>query len=214
MREAQALRRAAGALVEQQRHVHPVGHAVEQTDLQAGAPAGDAARDQGFQDAGVRGHAAGDVAGRDTDAARAGRMSGDHCEAGLCLHQQVVRLHRCVVAAVAVAGDVDGDQPRRARTQRVGPEPRTRSGARGEVLDEHVGAGQDAVQQRRIVLVLDVRDQALLAAVQPDEVAGQTLGRRVVAACEIAFRALDLDDAGAGVGQAGTAIGRGDRLFQ
>ena len=70
------------------------------------------------------------------------------------------------------------------------------------------------MQQRRVVRVLDVGDQALLAAVQPDEIAGQAVGRLVVAAREIAFRALDLDDARAGVGKAGAAIRRGDRLFQ
>ena len=101
-----------------------------------------------------------------------------------------------------------------AFAQRVGAEAGTRRGAGREVLDEHVGAGQDAVQQRRVVRMLDVGDQALLAAVQPDEIAGQAFGRVVVAAGEIAFRALDLDHARAGVGQAGTAIGRGDRLFE
>ena len=121
------------------------------------------------------GHAAGDVAGRDADAARAGGMAGDHRQAGFRLHQQVVRLHRGVVAGVAVARDVDGDQPRIALAQLVGAEARARGGAGREVLDEHVGPRQDAMQQRGVVRLLDVGDQALLAAVEPDEIAGQAL---------------------------------------
>ena len=70
------------------------------------------------------------------------------------------------------------------------------------------------MQQRGVGRVLDVGDQALLAAVQPDEIAGQAVGRLVVAAREVAFRALDLDDARAGIGEAGAAIRRGDRLFE
>ena len=62
--------------------------------------------------------------------------------------------------------------------------------------------------------VLDVGDQALLAAVQPDEIAGQPVRRGIVAAREIALRPLDLDHPRAGIGKAGTAIGRGDRLLQ
>ena len=96
----------------------------------------------------------------------------------------------------------------------VRSEAGARRGAGCEVLDEHVGAREDAVQQRGIVGILDVGDQALLAAVEPDEIAGQALGGVVVAAGEIALGALDLDDARAGIGEAGAAIGRGDRLFQ
>ena len=46
---------------------------------------------------------------------------------------------------------------------------------------------EDAVQQRGVVRVLDVGDEALLAAVEPDEIAGQALRRPVVAAREVAL---------------------------
>ena len=70
------------------------------------------------------------------------------------------------------------------------------------------------LQQRGVLGFLDVGDEALLAAVEPDEVARQAIGGTIVAAGEVALGALDLDDAGAGVGEAGTAVGRGDRLFE
>ena len=98
--------------------------------------------------------------------------------------------------------------------QRVGAEAGARRSARREVLDEHVGAGDDAVQQRGVVRLLDVGDQALLAAVEPDEVARQAFRRLVVAAREVALGAFDLDHPRAGIGQAGAAIGRGHRLLQ
>jgi hypothetical protein len=94
------------------------------------------------------------------------------------------------------------------------PEAGTRRRAGREVLDEHVGFGEDAVQQRGVVRVFDVGDQALLAAVEPDEIAGQAVGGLVVAAREVAFGALDLDDARAGVGEAGRTVRRRDRLFE
>ena len=143
-----------------------------------------------------------------------GGMAGDHRQAGFSLHQQVVRLHRGVLAGIAVAGDVDGDQPRMALAQFIGAEARTGGGAGGQVLDEHVGPPKDAMQQRGIVRPLDVGDQALLAAIEPDEIAGQASCRLVVAAREVALGALDLDHPRAGVGQARAAIRRGDRLFE
>ena len=76
------------------------------------------------------------------------------------------------------------------------------------------GARQDSLQQRGVVGLLDIRDQALLAAVQPDKVARQSACRFVVAAGEITFRPLELDDPRAGIRQARTAIGRGNSLFQ
>ena len=135
--------------VEQQRDVHPVGHAVEQADLEPPALPGDAARDQRLQHAGVGGHAAGDVAGGDADAARPGGMAGDRGKTGFGLDQKVVRLHRGVIADIAVAGDVDGDQTRVPGTQGVGAEAGAGGGTRGEILDEDVGAGQQAVAAAR-----------------------------------------------------------------
>ena len=170
MREAHAFGRFAGPLKIQQRDVHPVGHAVEQADLQAFALAGDPTLDQCFEDPGMRGHTAGDVAGRHAHAAGAGGVAGDHREAGFRLHQQVVRLHVGIFPGLPVAGDIDGDQPWEFGAQVLGSEPGPRRRAGGEVLDEHVRFRQDTVQQRRIVWVLDVGDEGFFAPVQPDEI--------------------------------------------
>ena len=70
------------------------------------------------------------------------------------------------------------------------------------------------MQQRGVVGIFDVGDKALLAAVQPDEIAGEAFGGFVVEAREIAFGALDLDDPGARVGEAGLTVRRGDGLFE
>ena len=54
----------------------------------------------------------------------------------------------------------------------------------------------------------------LLAAVAPDEVRGEPAGRRVVAAGEVAaVGPLDLDDAGAEIGELARGEGRRDGLF-
>ena len=48
------------------------------------------------------------------------------------------------------------------------------------------------MQQRCVLRLLDIGSQALLAAIEPDEVAGQASRRLVVAAREVAFGALVL----------------------
>src|SRR5882757_4816962 len=98
--------------------------------------------------------------------------------------------------------------------QLIGAEARTRCGSRRQVLDEYVGPPENAMHQRDIVWSLDVGDQALLASIEPDEIAGQAPCRLVVAAREIALGPFDLDHASAGIGQTRTAIGRGHRLFE
>ena len=162
----------------------------------------------------MRVHPAGDVADRDADPARAGRMPGDPRHAALRLNQQVVGLHVAVGVAAAVAADIDGDQPLVARPQLRRVEARAGGGTGGEVLHEHVRLGQDGVQQAGVFGILDVGDEALLAAVQPDEVACKTVDGGVVASREIPFRPLDLDDPGPGIGQPRGAVGRGDGLLQ
>jgi hypothetical protein len=54
----------------------------------------------------------------------------------------------------------------------------------------------------------------LLAAVEPNEIAGKAFGGFVVTAREVAFRALDFNNSRAGVGEAGGTVRRGDRLFE
>ncbi len=76
--------------------------------------------------------------------------------------------------------------------QHVGSEAGAERGTGGEVLDEHVSLGQDAMRQCGIRRVLDVGDQALLAAVEPDEIRRQPARRRVVAAGEVTLWPLNV----------------------
>ncbi len=51
-------------------------------------------------------------------------------------------------------------------------------------------------------LVARIDHGGILAAVEPDEIAALALRRGIVAAGEVALGPLDLDDMGAGIGQA------------
>ena len=83
-----------------------------------------------------------------------------------------------------------------------------------QVLHEHVGAREHRGQQRLVLGLGEIEHDRFLAAVEPDEIAAFAVHQRVVAAGEVAFRPLDLDDAGAGIGQAARAHRRRDRLFE
>ena len=98
--------------------------------------------------------------------------------------------------------------------QFIGAEARAGRCTWCKVLDEYVGPPKDPMQQCRILRPLDVRNQALLAAIEPDEIAGQASCCLVVAAREVALGALDFDHQCAGVRQTRAAIRRGHRLFE
>jgi len=66
-------------------------------------------------------------------------------------------------------------------------------------------------------VVLDLAkpaDKALLAAIEPDEIAAFAVHEIVIAARKIAFRPLDLDHPRAGIGEAARAHWRRDCLFE
>src|SRR5260221_9002523 len=86
-------------------------------------------------------------------------------------------------------------------------------GARREVLHEHIGARDDARQQRLICRILDVEGERLLASVEPEEIGALPMRDAVVAAREITLGPLDLDDPRAGIGEAGSAERRRYCLF-
>ncbi len=87
-------------------------------------------------------------------------------------------------------------------------------GAGREILDEHVGALEEARENRRRLRPLEIERHRLLRSIQPDEVAREPFHRRVVMACEVAFvRTLDLDDARAEVGELPRRERRGHRLL-
>ena len=106
-----------------------------------------------------------------------------------------------VGAALAVAGDIAGNEPRMLLPQRFGPEAQPRRRAGREILDEHVGLRDHPVQQRGVSRILEVEGDGLLAPVEPDEIGRLAVHHRIVVAREIAARPLDLDDPRPGVGQ-------------
>ena len=195
-------------------HGHEFGGRVEQRDAECAARAGALAQQKRHGDTLYRVHAGGDVADGNADAApRPGRAVDGH-QPAFGLHQQVVGFELAHRADLAVAGDVAGDQARVLLAQRVRTEAETLGGAGREVLNEHVGTGQEALHARAIALLAQVEGDRLLAAVDPDEVGGLAVHRVVVVAGEIAIAPLDLDDARAGIGQAAAAVGRGHRVLE
>ena len=172
MRESDSLRRQTGGAVLQQGHVHPVGHGIEQAGFQLLASSGALPFEKRLQHGGIRRHPAGDVADGDAHPAGTGRMPGNGGESALRLNQEIIGLHVGILRRLAVSGDVHGDQRGVALCQFVGSESRPCGRAGREILDEHVRAFEDSVQQMLIRGALDIRHQALFAAIQPHEITG------------------------------------------
>ena len=112
MREADARPVVAEVLVVEERHRHPVGHAVEERDLDGAANARALAQQQRLEDRAVGVEAGRDVAGRDADAPGPFRASGDRRQSALGLNQQIVGAAVAIGTALAVARDVAGDESR------------------------------------------------------------------------------------------------------
>ena len=87
-------------------------------------------------------------------------------------------------------------------------------GAGFQVLHEDVGAGDHGGEERLVCRLAEIEHDQFLAAVEPDEIAAFAVHEVVIAAREVAFRPLDLDDARAGVGQPAGAHRRRDRLLE
>ena len=191
-----------------------VGERVEQRELDQRTLAGPAAPDQRFEDGGVGGFARGDVAQRNADARGVRAFcAGDGRETDLGLKQQVIGLAITVRRARRIARNLADDQPPVALAKLRPAEPEAGCGARREVLDEDVGAGDHGLDKRAVGLVLQVHPAAFLAAVDPDEIGRLPLDEVVVAAGEIAVLALELHHPRAGVGEPGACKGSGDRLL-
>lgn len=88
-------------------------------------------------------------------------------------------------------------------------------GSRRQILYEHVGAGEDLVQDVPAARVLEVQGEGFLGAVEPDEIAGVAVHARVVAAREVALAGpLHLDHPGAEIGELPGGVRSGNGLFQ
>lgn len=100
-----------------------------------------------------------------------------------------------------------GLEPFRVQAEAVG-------GARGQVLHEDVGAGEEFLQDLPALGRLEVEADRLLGAVEPDEVTGLAVDSRVVPPGEVAAAgALDLDHPRAQVGQLPGRVRRRHRLL-
>jgi hypothetical protein len=126
--------------------------------------------DQRLEDRLVGVHAGADVDNGNADTGRLIGPAGDTGEAGLRLDQQVVGLAGGVGAAFAVAGYRALDQPGEALGQHILAIAQTAGGARFEVLDEHVGAGEHRIQQRLVGGCGEIDANRLLAAIKPDKI--------------------------------------------
>ena len=213
MGERHPLGRIAGFRIEQ-RHGHPVGHDVEHRNPDIGALAGAAARNQRFEDGGMRGGAGRDIDDGNADPRRPFRAAGDRGEPALGLDQQVIGLAIGVGAVVAIARNGAADQRRIVLAQAVPAKSRACPSSR-------VSGSAAARPRRRSALPASARpslvarsiDHRILAAVEPDEIAALALRRGVIAAGEIALGTFDLDHMRAGIRQPRGAEWRGDRLF-
>jgi hypothetical protein len=140
--------------------------------------------------------------------------AGDRGEAGFALDEEVIGLHLAIGALLAIARYVDRDQAGMERAKRRRAEARPCRRAGGEILHEHVRRADHPPQQGGVGRILEVERDRLLAAVEPDEIGALAVHDMVVAAGEIALFALDLDHPRAGIGEAGGAERRGDRLLE
>lgn len=213
MGQAHARPDHAGIFVVQQRHRHPVAHGIEQRDMNGTAGSGAGALQQGFEDGRMGVHAGGHVARGHADTARCFRGAGDRRDAALGLDQQVVRTHAGIRTRFAITRDIAGNQARMALAHGLPAEAGTRGRAGAQVLDQHVGLRDHALQQCGIVRIGEVENDRFLAAVQPHEIGTVAIDRRVVATGEVALGAFDLDHARAGVGEPRRCIRRGGRLL-
>ena len=79
-----------------------------------------------------------------------------------------------------------------------------------EILDQHIGALDHAVQDRQPLLLLQIEGNGALTAIGPEKEASLTRQAGGELAEHVALRRLDLDDVGAEIGEQGAAIGTGE----
>ncbi len=112
-----------------------------------------------------------DVPDRRADArGRPAGLAGDRHDAAHRLHDEVVGGTRRQRSRLSEARDGCVDEPRKACVQGVPAVAEPLHRTRAEVLDEHVGPREQALEERAIGRHLQVERKALLAAVQRQEV--------------------------------------------
>ena len=113
----------------------------------------------------------------------------------------------------AIAGYRAGDQIRVLRPQFFQRQSKTRQCAGCQILYHHIGAGDHIAQQGQIARLLQVKGNAFLASVEPDEISAVALGQMIIPPGEVSFRSFNLDHPGAGIGQPAGRIRRCYGLF-
>ncbi len=135
--------------------------------------------------------------------------AGDIHDAGLALHDHIVARAVLLRAAVAEAGDGGIDHGRPPRGHRLVAEAQTIHRSRPKILDQDVGRVDQAPQHLLAAPALHVERDALLVAVDGQEIGrlvaleGRREGARVVALAGL----LDLDHLGPQVAQLHGAVG-------
>jgi hypothetical protein len=161
-------------------------------------------RPRGQRRAGRRGrqNAGAEVDQRGAEPRRAAvRLAGHRHHAGEGLQHVVVARSVLERPTRPVAGDRDMDQPRVQPDQPgVGQAEPLRRGRR-EVLQQHVAAADQALEDRLALRRLQVQGQAALAAVGAEEIGSAPVHHRRPAAVLVAGEVLDLDHLGAEVGE-------------
>ena len=195
MAGAQRPRRLAGDEVAHGGVLQEGQLAVEHRDVDLRALAAGGAGEQRRID-GDRGVEPGaDVADRHARARRrAAGMAGDAHDAAHALHHHVVGGLLRIRPGVAEARGRGIDQPRVLRMQRLPAIAQLLHRARAEVLDQHVGLGQQLIEHLAVGRCLQVEDDGFLAAIDRHEIGRAPLYERPVFARVVALaRRLHLD---------------------
>ena len=153
------------------------------------------------------------------------RLAGQVHDPAHPLDQEIIARLARPRPVLAEAGDRGIDQPRVRRRKALVVEAEALEPAHLEVLDHHVGGGDQLFQPGEVVRVAEVAGDRGLAAVGGVEIGRHPLGSpvgarpveegRAPAAGVVALGRLDLDDLGAQIGQrlAGPRAGQNARQF-
>ena len=185
-------------------------HRVQQRDVDLLPPSRRFPLVERRQDPLDRVHPGRDVGDRDPHLrGRAVGRAGHAHDAALPLDDDVVPRLGAARPGVAVAGDRAVDQARQARVQMLEAEPQAVERARPEVLDQDVGARQEALEQRAAARLLEIERDAEFGAVDGQEVAAFSLDKRRPPDARVVPLAgiLDLDHLGAEIGQRHRGVG-------
>ena len=180
------------------------------------AAAGGGARLQRGHDregGGERGDAVGEAERRQRG--RAVRLAGDRGEAAHRLGERAEAGPRAVRPELAEAGDARDDEAGVERVQHLGADAPAFERAGSEVLDQHVGVGDELLEELRAVGVAEVqRDRLLVAADHLPPQRHAVLDVAVAAHRVAALGVLDLDHVGAEVAEHGRGHRSGEERCQ